>query len=258
MARPIKQGLDYFTLDCHFDDKVELLIAEFGMVGLGILIRLYQKIYSEDGYFCRWNEDVALLFSRNNGVGGNVVSEVISACLRRGLFDCGLYERCGILTSKGIQQRYFEAVTKRKSVNVENEYLLIPISKNSNNSDNNSINDGNNSINDGNNSQSKLNKTKSNKTKVNENKVEQIKNQLLLTYSSEDKNTMCPSFMVPESCLLSVAEYDALNKHISNESILMSYMSRVGSYKKTKQFDTIVKWAIQDGYWSEETINGKV
>lgn len=92
MARPTKSGLDYFTLDCHFDDKVELVIAEFGMDGLGILIRLFQKIYSDRGYYCCWNDDVALLFSRKNGVGGNVVSEVIGACIRRGIFDSGMYQ----------------------------------------------------------------------------------------------------------------------------------------------------------------------
>ena len=33
MARPIKAGLDYFELDCHMDEKVELIEAEFGLKG---------------------------------------------------------------------------------------------------------------------------------------------------------------------------------------------------------------------------------
>ena len=249
MARPIKQGLDYFTLDCHFDDKVELVIAEFGMTGLGILIRLYQKIYSEDGYYCRWDADVALLFARNNGVGGNVVSEVINACLRRGLFDCGMYERCGILTSKGIQKRYFEAVTKRKSIDLKNEYLLINAPQNTVNSVNKSINDGKNAVNDGNNPQSKLNKTKLNKTKQDHSKAEQYAHDLLLDYSDEEKRQLCPPYMIPQGCLLSVAEYDCLIHHISSEDILMSYLNRIGSYRKAKQFETIISWAKQDDHW---------
>lgn len=249
MARPIKQGLDYFTLDCHFDDKVELVIAEFGMTGLGILIRLYQKIYSENGYYCRWDNDVALLFSRSNGVGGNVVSEVINTCMRRGIFDCGLYERCSILTSKGIQKRYFEAVTKRKSVNLKKEYLLINAPENMVNSVNNAVNDGKNAVNDGNNPQIKLNKTKLNKTKEDESKAEQYSRALLEAYSEEDKRKRCPLFLIPKDCQLSVAEYDCLYKHISSEDKFMSYTNRVGEYRKTKQFEAIISWAKEDGCW---------
>ena len=251
MARPIKQGLDYFTLDCHFDDKLELIIAEFGMVGLGVVIRLYQKIYSEAGYYVQWNEDVALLFSRSNGLGCNVVSEIISACLRRGLFDCGMWERCGILTSKGIQKRYFDAVTKRKNIEIKNEYLLVSAPKNTLNSDINPVNDGNNSVNVVNNPQIKLNQTKLNKTKQDDSKLEQYIHKLLSDYSEEDKRALCPSFMIPKDCSLSVAEYDCLVKHIANENILMDYINRVGAYKKTNQFFTIISWAKQDAYWKD-------
>ena len=98
------------------------------MVGLDILNRLWQMIYS-NGYFCQWNNDVALLFAQKNGVGVNVVSEVLQSCFRRGVLDAFLYEKHEILTSKGIQKRYFEAVKRRKSVDTKNEYLLIDISQ---------------------------------------------------------------------------------------------------------------------------------
>ena len=38
MARPQKDGVDYFPVNCHFSDSVKLLRAEFGPVGVGILI----------------------------------------------------------------------------------------------------------------------------------------------------------------------------------------------------------------------------
>lgn len=168
MARPIKQGLDYFTLDCFFDDKVELVIAEFGMTGLGILVRLFQKIYSDCGYYCYWNDDVALLFSRQNGLGGNVVSEVIDACIRRGVFHCGMYEHCSILTSEGIQRRYFEAVKRRSCLNLKNEYLLITVPNNEVFVNNNSVNADNNSQIAGSNPQSRVKESKVKKSKVKE------------------------------------------------------------------------------------------
>lgn len=125
MARPIKSGLDYFPLDCVLDDKIKLIEAEFGLKGFSVIIKLYQKIYAEQGYYCKLTEEVALLFAREIGLGGDVVSEIIKSAIRRGIFDKEMYERFSILTSGGIQKRYFEAAARRKAVFVNPEYLLI-------------------------------------------------------------------------------------------------------------------------------------
>lgn len=176
MAAPFKDGLDYFTCDCIFEDKVELVIAEFGMKGLGILIKLWQKIYNSNGYYCLWDDDVALMFANKistaeNIVSVNVVSEFINACLRRGVFDRGMFEHCNILTSAGIQKRYFEATKRRNQQNVKIEYLLINAPKNAVNVSNNSINVNNNSKNVDDNSQSKVKESKVNKSKVDNGEV---------------------------------------------------------------------------------------
>ena len=47
MARPSKIGLDYFPLDVTVEDSIELLEAECGLSGFAILIKLWQKIYSQ-------------------------------------------------------------------------------------------------------------------------------------------------------------------------------------------------------------------
>ena len=127
MARPLKEGLDYFSLDCHFNDAMKLIKAEFGLIGVGIVVTLWQKIYGERGYYARWDSDVALVFSSENGVGVNVVHEVVSACMRRGIFDRDLFEQYGILTSDGIQKRYAEATARRGSKKIDGRYLLITI-----------------------------------------------------------------------------------------------------------------------------------
>lgn len=125
MSRPAKAGVEYFPLDVDNDDKLDLIEAEFGLTGFAVIVKLYQRIYKL-GYYCEWNEEVALLFGKRLGLGGSAVSEIVSAAIRRSLFDADVYNSQGVLTSKGIQKRYFEIVGRRKNVEVEQRYLLVP------------------------------------------------------------------------------------------------------------------------------------
>lgn len=121
----MKSGIDYFPLDVALDEKFELIEAEFGLTGFGVVVKLLQKIYGGQGYYVEWTNEVALLFAKRVGLGGGVVSEIVEASVKRGVFDKTLYDKYHILTSKGIQKRYFEAVGRRKSVEVEGAYLLV-------------------------------------------------------------------------------------------------------------------------------------
>lgn len=129
MARPIKMGIDYFPLDVVLDTKFELIEAEFNLTGFAIVVKLLQRIYGEQGYYCEWNDEVALLFARKNGVGANVVSEIVRATLKRGIFDKGLFDKYGILTSRGIQSRYLKA-KKCDSSRLNQAYLLLSVPQN--------------------------------------------------------------------------------------------------------------------------------
>ena len=123
----MNNGINYFPLNVHLDDKFELIEAEFGLKGFAIVVKLFQKIYGQQGYYCEWTEDVALLFGKNVGLGGDAVSEIVRAAIKRGIFDSELYDKYQILTSRGMQERYFEAVSRRKEVEVKKEYLLIKV-----------------------------------------------------------------------------------------------------------------------------------
>lgn len=170
MARPTKVGVDYFPLDCHMEEKIRLIQAEFGLKGFAVVVKLYQKIYGELGYYCEWNEDSLLLFMSENGVssrdGKNLIEEIVRACIRRNIFSEELFNKYGVLTSVGVQKRYLESVSRRESVELKKEYLLISVPKNTVNVVINSINANINSINVCNNPQSKVNKTKENKSKA--------------------------------------------------------------------------------------------
>ena len=126
MGRSPKVGLDYFRLDCHLDDKFKLIEAEYGLKGFAVVVKLYQKIYGERGYYCEWDEDVALVFGAETRLGTSVVSEIVNAAIKRKLFDRDTFDKYHVLTSSGIQKWYFETIGRRERVEVIREYLLIP------------------------------------------------------------------------------------------------------------------------------------
>lgn len=176
-----KVGLDYFELDCHTDEKIDLIEAEYGLKGFAIVVKLYQSIYSGFGYYCEWTPDISLLWARRLGVshGGdfgnlgtadktsslsgfpnNLINNVVSASIRRGIFSEELFNKYSILTSSGIQKRYLNATSKREKVELKKEYLLLSVGKNSKNVVINSISDDRNSISGVGNEQSKVEKSK--------------------------------------------------------------------------------------------------
>jgi len=180
MARPNKQGLDYFPLDVYIDqdDKVMLIEAEYGAVGFAIIVKLLMKIYSE-GYFYEWDKRQQLLFSKKVNVDINTVCEVVSACINWGLFNQKLYEKYGVLTSRGIKKRYVKASGRRNKVCIDADLLLLAIDDpetgkkldirvnvhiNEVNVDNNPANKEFMSTET---TQSKVNKSKVNKSKIN-------------------------------------------------------------------------------------------
>jgi DnaD/phage-associated family protein len=101
-----------------------LIESDFGVEGFGIVIKLLMKIYSE-GYFYEWGEMEQKLFSRRVNVNNNLLSEVVNACIRWRVFNKRLFEKYQILTSPGIQKRYLEATTRRKDVEIIEEYILL-------------------------------------------------------------------------------------------------------------------------------------
>ena len=128
MARPEKQGLDYFPLDVNLDDKVKLIEAKFGLVGFAVLVKLWQIIY-ENSYFVKWTERELLLYKNRINADINLINDVINESIRWGLFNEELYKKYQILTSSGIQKRYLEATKRRKNVVVEKSYTMIDLTQ---------------------------------------------------------------------------------------------------------------------------------
>ena len=118
-------GIPFVPLDCQLDEKFEYIEAEFGLQGFAIVVKLFQRIYGGHGYYCEWNDRVALLFAKRENADGNVVREIVSAAVKERIFDEGMYKKYGILTSKGIQKRFLGVAKRRKEIFDKPEYVLI-------------------------------------------------------------------------------------------------------------------------------------
>lgn len=164
MARPLKEGVDYFSLDCYMDDKIKMIQAEFGLKGFAIVVKLWQTIYREHGYYCEWNEEKKLLFASEEGAdcGPGLINEIVQACIRRDIFSKKLFDKYQVLTSRGIQKRYLSITAKRKKAEMKKEYSLVEVAHNSINDDNNRVNVGKNQVNSVDNTQSKVKESKVN------------------------------------------------------------------------------------------------
>lgn len=126
MARPIQDGLQYFPLDvdADYDDKIQLIEGLHGATGFAVIIKMFMKIYSS-GYFYKWEEKEQILIAKRIGIDSNSVNNIINDCVKYELFQEKLFNEYRILTSDGIQKRYFTAVGKKKKGEVIKEYLLI-------------------------------------------------------------------------------------------------------------------------------------
>nr|DAE26141.1 MAG TPA: replisome organizer protein [Myoviridae sp. ctxlX31] len=162
-GRQNKVGLDYFELDCHMDEKVRLVQAEYGLKGFAVFVKLLQEIYGGYGYYCEWTQDRELLFASENGLNGGsqqLLGDIVEACIRRNIFSERLFKEYGILTSSGVQKQYLKATVKREVVELKKEYLLISVPVNRKNVVINSISSGINDISDTGNAQSRVEKSK--------------------------------------------------------------------------------------------------
>lgn len=162
-GRQNKVGLDYFELDCHMDEKVRLVQAEYGLKGFAVFVKLLQEIYGGYGYYCEWTQDRELLFASENGLNGGsqqLLGDIVEACIRRNIFSERLFKEYGILTSSGVQKQYLKATVKREVVELKKEYLLISVPVNRKNVVINPISSGINDISDTGNAQSRVEKSK--------------------------------------------------------------------------------------------------
>lgn len=174
MARPTKKGLDYFPVDTHFNNKIIRIQCRFGIEGIGILITLWQHIYT-NGYYCAWSDEDAETFAYMNHIDCKMLQDVVMMCTETGVFDYVMYTETHVLTSKGIQERFLEATKRRSDTVIDNRYRIIDDENgvNVNKNTNYCIHDADKTQTKS--TQSKVKESKADKSKVKESKLKENK-----------------------------------------------------------------------------------
>ena len=124
MARPRKQGLDYFPVDTEMDYKMDYIQELHGITGFGVVMRLFQVIYSK-GYYMSWGKIEQVLTKKKIGLELELIEKIIKDCVEVGIFSKKHFEEYEILTSNGIQKRYYEVVKKREEVELNPEFIVF-------------------------------------------------------------------------------------------------------------------------------------
>jgi hypothetical protein len=162
MARPIKQGLDYFSFDVDFYDnrKVRKIMRACGPAAGSILTCLLCSIYHGKGYYILWDQDLPFDIADKLGMSEGPVSEVINKSVQVDFFDQHQFQVNKILTSSEIQRRYKAGTAKRHEVKIDSKFLVSE--------DRKRVNGGNNVVNSSDNTESKVKESTGKETKVNE------------------------------------------------------------------------------------------
>lgn len=126
MARPMKDGISYFSFDVDFlnDIKVRKIKRQYGNDGVIVLISLLANVYRDRGYYMPWDEDTAFVVADEVNVDEDVVASVVAKALEVGMFDQEMYDKHKILTSRGIQKRFLKAAERRKDVKLDQNYCI--------------------------------------------------------------------------------------------------------------------------------------
>lgn len=131
MGRPIKQGLEYFSLDVRMfsDIKIRKLIKYHKAQAVSVYMTLLCRIY-EKGYFIEYDNDLPFIISEDCGLEEDTIVDIINYCMEVGLFDEGMFKQHKVLTSHGIQDRYVQACAKTKrKLSSGLPYLLVDVSQ---------------------------------------------------------------------------------------------------------------------------------
>jgi hypothetical protein len=272
MARPLKTGLDYFYIDTDFliDKKIEPFLLNFGAKGIGVLTILLSMIY-RNGYYLQMDEDSIEMLALKSKIDEDEATKMINYLLKKDFFCKCLYEKYNILTSHGIQKRFFVTAKKREIIKIILEYWICdessPIIEFVSVSDtDNSVSDTDNSVNAGENptreKESRDKKEEGSKERKESGEFSQAQNppifpfiipsltEIMEQVDINNKNSECQ--VIPESEIKAFSQ-NYLNERKNYERDSKWYTSRGQPIKNWKE--NLFKWQNKEKYFSK-LVNG--
>jgi uncharacterized phage protein (TIGR02220 family) len=116
MARPKKEGMDYFPHDTDAvnDEKIEALRLLYGNDGYAFYFILLERIYRSKNFELDISDaETIQILCRKIDVNLERFNQILETALKRGCFCRDSYELEGLLTSEGIKKRANVVVEKR-------------------------------------------------------------------------------------------------------------------------------------------------
>ena len=131
MARPQKDGLDYFPFDVDFmkDTKVRRIARTFGCTGTMAIVMLFTDIYRTRGYYMNWDEDTCFDLSETLQCEPELAAKIVDACVLAKIFNVDLFQDKAVLTSAAIQLRYLKInqdCKRQRTINPEFSLIELP------------------------------------------------------------------------------------------------------------------------------------
>ena len=132
MARPRKDGLDYFPLDVNFlsDLKIKKIIRAYGAQAVAVVMSVLTTVYRDNGYFATYDDDLIFIIADELKLEDGYVKDVIEKMIEVEFLDKKQKEENKILTSIGIQERYLKACERRVKTTLNATYNLLNDSSN--------------------------------------------------------------------------------------------------------------------------------
>lgn len=131
MARPVKDGLDYFPKNTEFyhDPKIRALIGRFGSDGAVLYDYILCEAYGRKGYYIEIDDFFVDIIAADLKMSPEKIGLILDYLLNKSmLLDGTLFKAVKVLTSHGIQARYQEAVrgrAQKRGISVDGKLWLL-------------------------------------------------------------------------------------------------------------------------------------
>lgn len=116
MARPQKEGMDYFPhdVDAANDEKIEALRSLYGNDGYAFYFIMLERIYRTKNFELNISDaETIQILSRKVGVTQELFEKMVLTSVKHGAFELDDYNSRSVLTSNGIKKRANIVISKR-------------------------------------------------------------------------------------------------------------------------------------------------